>query len=76
MLAVFSAIVLGKAVLYVQPCRKWRAERMAEVEVVRNYPAATTEQLRRLKPFDDASIARHHVERLERFRWNVFAEDP
>lgn len=75
-LAVFSAILLGKVVLYVQPSRKWRAERKAEIEVVRNYPAATAEQLRCLKPFDDASIARHHVERLERFRWNVFAEEP
>lgn len=75
-LAVFSAIVLGKAVLYVQPSRKWRAERMAEIEVLQNYPAATTEQLSRLKPFSDARIARHHVERLEQFRWNVFAENP
>ena len=75
-LAVFSAIVLGKAVLYVQPCRKWRAERKAEIEVLRNYPAATAEQLGRLKPFADAATARRHVERLERFRWNVFAEGP
>ena len=75
-LAVFSAIVLGKAVLYVQPCRKWRAERKAEIEVLRNYPAATAEQLGRLKPFADAATARRHVERLERFRWNVFAESP
>lgn len=75
-LAVFSAIVLGKAVLYVQPCRKWRAERKAEIEMLQNYPAATAEQLGRLKPFEDAATARQHVERLEQFRWNVFAEKP
>lgn len=73
-MALFAAIVLGKAALYVLPAREWRAQRRAEIGVVRNYRAASEEELGKLKPFGDAAAARAGIERLERFRWNVFAE--
>ena len=76
LLAVFGALVVGKAALYVLPAREWSAQRRAEIDVIRNYRTASAEQLGNLKPFADAEAARANIERLEQFRWNVFAEDP